>query len=163
MVCETAGLITIDAIEGADNLPLSEWRHGILQGRQLTGDISRNEVRAGGEQLAKLDEDWPQFLQCFAQANRAGLRKPTPKKYPPNDAREHPRALMTGEKFVEPVAIDDGDDLEEAESAHEAKILACCALEQTANLSLSATTANVSHAHVRKSRSLLLQLHAQRC
>ena len=33
---------------------------------------------------------------------------------------------MTGEKLVESVAINDGDDLEEPERAHESGILACC-------------------------------------
>ena len=33
---------------------------------------------------------------------------------------------MSGEKLVESVAINDGDDLEEPERAHESGILACC-------------------------------------
>ncbi len=51
-----------------------ERRHAVLQQHQLVGDVGGQQVAAGGQQLAELDEDRPQVLQRQTQARTAAER-----------------------------------------------------------------------------------------
>ena len=49
-------------LDDGDGLLGRKRRHAVLQQRQLIGDVRRQQVAPGGQHLAKLDEDRPQFL-----------------------------------------------------------------------------------------------------
>ena len=51
-----------------------ERRHLVLQLGQLRADVGRQQVLAGGDGLAELHVDRPEFLQRLADAHAAGLR-----------------------------------------------------------------------------------------
>ena len=48
-----------------------ERQHAVLQQGEIVDDVRRHEVAAGGQDLAELDEDRPEFLQRQAQARTA--------------------------------------------------------------------------------------------
>ena len=54
----------------ADDLGLGERRHALLERRQLLDELGREQVRAGGEDLAELREGRPELLERIAQPPR---------------------------------------------------------------------------------------------
>lgn len=50
-----------------------EGRHAILELGQFIGQVIRQQVAAGGQNLTELDEDGPQGDQGLADAHRVGL------------------------------------------------------------------------------------------
>src|SRR5690606_32536148 len=83
-----------------------EWRDPVLQQGQLGGDVGRDQVAAGREDLPELDEDRPEFLQRQTQTRAAGLRGDLAGGARHERARELEPALGRGavEQVVEAVA-----------------------------------------------------------
>ncbi len=87
-----------------------EGRYAILQHRQLFGDVQRQQVPAGRENLAELDEDRPQAFQRQAQARAARQRAASPRQPAPGQQITG-RAQPPGHRQVE-------DDVVQAVADH---------------------------------------------
>ncbi|MCY1528890.1 hypothetical protein D9M68_640120 [compost metagenome] len=87
-----------------------ERRHLVLEEGQLVGDVRRQQVAAGRQQLAELDEDRPEVLQRQAQAFAARqvqlpARQPAPGQ---QEARGgQPPGQRQGEQQVVEAVADD--------------------------------------------------------
>ncbi len=67
-----------------------EGRHLILELGQLDGQVVRQQIAPGREDLAELDEDGPQLFQREAHAHRIGGRQVAPKPVPGRDVHDPP-------------------------------------------------------------------------
>ena len=87
-----------------------KWRHRILQFGQFIGDIQRQQIPPGGENLTELDKNRAQALQSLANAltpRRAEVAAPGKTAGKPLQ----PGLLKTTQKqYVEPEAQKDPDD-----------------------------------------------------
>ncbi|MOA08739.1 hypothetical protein D3C78_1285300 [compost metagenome] len=102
-----------------------ERRHLVLQVRQLVGDVRRQQVAAGGQQLAELDEHRAEVFQAAAQAlaarHRDGLaRQPAP-GHGAQQAAQPPGQRQVEQQVVELVAGGgplDADQAAQGEQLH---------------------------------------------
>ena len=97
-----------------------KWRHLVLQLRQLVGDVGRQQIAAGREHLAELDEDRPERLEREAQPHRARLGEPAEEKGrihgAPGSAARVERELVQSE------AQGDPEDSGEAEKTGQGRV-----------------------------------------
>ena len=95
-----------------------KWRHAILQFGKFVGNVGRQQVAAGRQHLAELDENRPQRLQRHAQPCRPRGREVAPELQRIGEADKATARLVLEHHFVQPEAAGDGGDLEQAEEAH---------------------------------------------
>ena len=94
-----------------------EGRDPVLELGQLDREVVREQVAAGGEDLAELDEDGPEVLQGAADAHRVGLGV-APEPEPGGEVgQETQGAKQVGRQdhLVQPVAEQDPVDVEQAQ------------------------------------------------
>ena len=84
-----------------------EGRHTILQPREFIGDVGRQQIAAGGQHLAELDEDGPEPFQRQAQAFAARRVQATAYRQHPYEQFDRTVLEARQHQFVEPVAPDD--------------------------------------------------------
>ncbi len=98
------------AVEGCD---------AVLQQGELGGDVGRQQVAAGREDLAELDEDRPQFLQRQPQALAARHRGDRGRRARDQPAQRPQRPEQAGGlyKFVEAIAQQHARDRVQAQQA----------------------------------------------
>ena len=95
-------------------------RHAVLQLRELVGDVGGQQVAAGREHLAELDEDRPQLLQREAQTLCARRGKVAPEGERARGGPQPVEPLVPEQELVEPVLERDAQDLDQAEPPHAA-------------------------------------------
>jgi len=102
-------------LDDPSGLLVREWRHAVLQFGKLLGDVVRQQIPAGGEDLAELDEDGAQFLQCQANACAAGhtARHPGPGHEQAQEA-DWPEQMAGEDQLVQPVSHQDPADVGKA-------------------------------------------------
>ena len=124
-------------------------RHGVLQAGEFIGDIGRQQVPAGGEDLAELDIDRPEFFQHQTHAPRAGTLL-APEPVPRQQVKRKPKGAeqVGGEdKFIQ--AVFDKDPLhgqQAQEAGHGQASPARCSSRASRCSSRSASWRNVSTA-----------------
>ena len=99
---------------------LLRWkrRHAVLQLGQLIGDVERQQVAAGGQNLAELDEDRTQRLQRQPQPDCRWLPVTPPEADDARQPGEPPCRIVREHHLVEPEAARNEKDSGEAEQAH---------------------------------------------
>jgi hypothetical protein len=114
--------LAIGLFELGDGQFRRKGRHAVLQLRQLVGDVQRQQVASGRQQLAELDEDRPQVFQGLAQAHGARGRQVAPEHQAlrrKQQARAHARFdLVFEDQAVESVEVRDAGNTDQAEDAH---------------------------------------------
>src|SRR5690606_27021737 len=94
---------------------IERW-HPVLQAGQVFDGFQRQQIMAGGQQLAKLDEYWSQLFHRHAQAGPGmfGGGGAPGGRVQTDDQREDAGGRVTGQQLVEPVAGKHGPDGEQA-------------------------------------------------
>ena len=72
----------VSLLQFGDGQVRRKRRHAVLQLRQFVGDIQRQQVTPGRQQLAELDENRSQIFQRLAQAHGAWCREIAPEHHP---------------------------------------------------------------------------------
>ena len=83
-----------------------KWRHLVLQLGEFFCDVRGDEIAACRNDLAKLDEDWPQFLQC------------QPEQHCAQQGFEHRPARMAENELIQTEAETDRDNVGKAKKLH---------------------------------------------
>ncbi|SAJ33735.1 Uncharacterised protein [Enterobacter cloacae] len=111
-------------LDALDRQLRREGRHLVLQPGQFVGDVVGQQVAAGGENLAELDEDRSEVLQRQAQARAAGQfqlapRQPAPGQGGTEQAQPPGQHRQFEDQVVQAVADDDALDAQEAAESEE--------------------------------------------
>ncbi len=95
-----------------------EWGYSVLQHRQFFGDIRRQQVATGRENLPELDEDRPQPFQRQAQTSAPRQRAAPPRNPAPGQqiagAAQPPGHRQVEDDVIEAVADHHQQDAEQA-------------------------------------------------
>ena len=110
--------LAVGGLQLGEGFGAGERRDTVLQPGQLFGDGRRQQVAAGGQHLAELDEDRPEGFERLAQAGAAGLGVGAAEAGEPGQPGQPTGRLVGENHLVEAVFQADGDDLDESEEAH---------------------------------------------
>src|SRR5207248_3478023 len=110
--------LAIDSRQRRNDLLGRKRRHGVLQLRQLVGDVGWQKIAPRRKHLAELDEDRTEILERLSKTHGTRRRKIAPEKKRIDERPQGSRALMAQRKLVQAVPQRDHDDAGKARDAH---------------------------------------------
>ncbi len=147
-----ADRLVVGRLDDLDRLLGRERRHGVLQFRQLVGDVGRQQVAARRDRLAELDEDRAEFLERQADALADRRRAVAAARRQVEQETQRPQQVRLLDDVVEAVLDQHALDRDQAKQCAAARHQSCSRRRMRA-ASRSTSSRSASTSAVKRSTS----------